>query len=185
MSSLEDMRQFLLSLNTATEDKRYTMYFCKKLSYLNELRNAIVKETNDDYVSMGYGNVNSKICIVVKDEQTFNIIKPLIKEILEQFDINFWNIYVTFIDKSKSPYKDKYNLLVHEINAIKPNLLYVFDKDDTMYLEMTRAFCTLNIDFPEKYFFIGLEYLASTDIEVRKLLWRDFRYLINYKEIEQ
>lgn len=185
MSSLDDMRQYLLPLDTTAEDKRYAMYFCKKLNYLNELRNAIIKDTNESYISMGYGNVNAKICIVVKDEEMFNIVKPLIQDILERFDVNFWNIYVTFIDKTKTPYKEKYELLVNEINAIKPNLMYVIDKDDTMYLEMIRSFCTLNIDFPEKYFFIDLEYLASTDIEVRKLLWRDFRYLINYKEIEQ
>lgn len=184
MSKLDDMRNYLLPLNTSAEDKRYTMYFCKKLSYLNQLMNVITKEIND-YVSMGYGNVNAKICIVIKDEAMFSIIKPLIRDVLEQFGINFWNIYVTFIDKTETPYKEKYGLLVNEINAIGPSLLYVIDKDKTSFDDISNYFNSYNISMPQKSFFVDVQKLGSTDENIRRELWAVFRYLINYKEIEQ
>jgi hypothetical protein len=181
---LNEMRQYLTALDIPPEQKRYTMNFCKKMQYLNELHMLASQETGG-YVCTGYGNVNSKICFVFKDKNSCDTLRPLIQDILDKFNVNTWDVYMTFVDKTEKEYPKKYSFLVNEIHAINPGLLYVFDKDNSIYLEMHRAFIDRNIDWPEKFFNITVEYLASTDKEVRKLLWRDFRYLINYKEIEQ
>lgn len=182
MSRTDDMRQYLLSLNAPSEDKRYTIYFCKKMEYLNSLKDIMVQETKE-YVSMGYGNVNSKICLAVKNEKVFNTIKPLIQNVLDKFGINFWDVYITFIDKTQSPYDKKYELFINEINAIKPKLLYIFDKDDTGFKEIENHSMKLNIPMPERSFFVDAEKLVSEDVKVKQELWNVFRYFINYKDI--
>jgi hypothetical protein len=179
---LNNLRSFLSGLSVPVEQKRYTMNFFKKTAYLNELHELAIKDTGE-HINVGYGNVNSKICFVFKNPESYNTIKPLIDNILEKFEVNSWDVYITFVDKTKNEYDKKYSFLVNEIHAVGSQLLYVFDKDNTTYLDIIRAFVEHNIDFPETHKGIELEYLASTDIEVRKLLWHDFKYLINYKEI--
>lgn len=181
---LDNMRQYLTALPIDAEQKRYSMNFCKKMKYLNELHEIAVQDVHE-YICTGYGNVNSKICFVFKDKQSCDVIRPLIQEILDKFNINIWDIYFTFINKTETDYAKKYSYLINEIHAVGSQLLYVFDKDDTMYKDIVSAFLVRNIDLPEKHFFVDVQNLASADAEVRKLLWRDFRYLINYKEIEQ
>ena len=179
---MDNMKQYLSALEIPVEQKRYAMNFCKKISYLDELHNVASQDTHE-YVCTGYGNVNSKICFVFKDKKCHDVMRPLIQEILDKFHINTWDVYITFVNKTETEYAKKHSYLINEIHAVNPGLLYVFDKDDDMYLNVIQAFTERNIDLPEKHFFIDVEHLASSDVEVRKLLWRDFRYLINYKEI--
>ena len=181
---LSDMRQYLSGLNVDVDQKRYAMNFCKKMQYLDELRDIAVQDTNN-HVCTGYGNVNSQICFVFTDKKTYDIIKPIINEILEKFHINLWNIYITFINKTQNEYSKKYSFLANEINAIGANLVFVFDKDNAAYNEIINAFNIRNITLPEKHFFIDMQKIISTETEDRKMLWSFFKYLINYKEIEQ
>lgn len=180
---LDKIRQYLSALTISSEQKRYAMNFCKKMNYLNELQAIAIQDTNE-YVCTGYGNINSKICFVFKDKATYDIIKPLIQNILDKFDINSWDVYITFVDKTKSEYDRKYPFLVNEIHAVGAKLLYVFDKDDIVYNQIVNAFTTRNINLPEKHFLINAQKLTSTNDEDRKHLWNMFKYLINYKEIE-
>ena len=181
---LDDMRQYLSGLNVDVDQKRYAMNFCKKMQYLDELRDIAVQDTNS-HICTGYGNVNSQICFVFTDKKTYDIIKPIINEILEKFHINLWNIYITFINKTQDEYNKKYSFLANEINAIGANLVFVFDKDNVAYNEIINAFNVRNITLPEKHFFIDMQKIISTETEDRKMLWSFFKYLINYKEIEQ
>lgn len=178
---LENMRNYLLSSNMCADDKRYTMNFCKKIQYLDELHQYIAKDTGE-HVSVGYGNVNSRVCIVVQNEKALNVVKPLIQSVLNKFNMNFWDIYITFVDKTEQEYAKKYSVLVNEIHAINPGILYVLDKDDTIYSSIMQELTTRNVNVLEKHFNIEIELLASTDVEVRKALWQKFKYLINYKE---
>lgn len=180
---LDNMRQYLSALDIPVEQKRYAMNFCKKIKYLEELQGLAVQELNE-YVCTGYGNVNSKICFVFKDKQTYDIIRPLVQDILEKFSINAWDIYITFVNKSTKEYPRKYPYLINELHAINPNLLYVFDKDDTIYKDIVNAFLSQNITLPEKYFLVDTQKLASIEENVRQELWNVFRYLINYKDIK-
>lgn len=180
---LAETKEYLLSLNINPDDKRYAMSFCKKMDYINDLINKVISDTHE-HVSIGYGNVNSKICFVVKDENTFEIIKPLIQEILEKFHLNFWNVYVTFVDKTKTEYANKYTCLINELHAIKPGVMFVVGHDDKQYNEICNAFTNANIALPKTHFYIDIQKLGSTEPATRKELWMKFKYLINYKEIE-
>ena len=71
MSDIDDMKQYLLSLNIPSKDKRYTMNFCKKMEYLDNLKQITIKELHEPVIS-GYGNVNSQICIITNRNQFFN-----------------------------------------------------------------------------------------------------------------
>lgn len=181
---LSEMKQYLSALEIDIEQKRYAMNFCKKMQYLDKLRNIAIQDTNE-YVCTGYGNVNSKICFVFNNLQAYETLKPIINETLEKFRMNIWNVYITFIDKTKVEYNKKYSYLANEINANGANLMFVFDKDETNYNKIIEAFNSRNIALPEKHFFIDVHKFASTELEDRKVLWNSFRYLINYKEIEQ
>lgn len=182
---LERMKQYLSSaLSIPSEQKRYTMNFCKKINYLNELHAVAIQDTNE-YVCTGFGNVNSKICFVFKDKEVYEIVRPLIQETLDKFHINAWDVYVTFVNKTKSEYSKKYSFLVNELHAINPSLMYIYDNDEVMYDEILEEFQKRNIALPSKHFLVDIQQLGSVEIEVRKALWNIFKYLINYKEIEQ
>lgn len=181
---LDNMRQYLSALSIPAEQKRYAMNFCKKMSYLNELRDAAIQDVQD-YICTGYGNVNSNICFIFKDKQCYDVVHALLQEMLEKFHINPWDVYVTFVDKSQKEYNKKYAYLANEIHAINPGLLYVFDTNESMYQEIINAFQMRNIALPEKHFTVDVQKLASTDTDVRHELWNILKYLINYKETEQ
>ncbi len=181
---LDNMKEYLSALAIPSEQKRYTMNFCKKINYLNDLHALAAQETNE-YICTGFGNVNSKICFVFKDKNTYEIIRPLIQETLEKFHINAWDVYVTFVNKTTTEYAKKYSFLVNELHAVKPGLLYVFDNDEVMYNEIVNAFGHRNVTLPERHFAINIQKLGSSEVAIRKELWSVFRYLINYKEIEQ
>lgn len=180
----DDMRQYLSALNIDSEQKRYAMNFCKKAYYLNELHEIAIRDT-DEHVNIGYGNVNSQICFVFRDKDRFDLVKSLVQDILDKFNINIWNVYITFVDKTASEYNKKYSYLANEINAVGSKLLYVLDKGDTLYKDVIDSFTTHNIALPERHFAVDIEKIASSDTEARKELWSIFRYIINYKEIEQ
>lgn len=181
---MDNMRQYLSALNISSEQKRYAMNFCKKIQYLNELHELASKEVND-YIQVGYGNVNSKICFVFKDKDSCDAIRPLIQSVLDKFNINTWEVYITFVDKTVKDYSRKYSFLVNEIYAVNPSILYVFDKDDNMYKDIISSFLVRNIALPNKYFLVDIQKLLSTDTGIRQELWNIFRYLINYKETKQ
>lgn len=180
---LDDMKQYLLPLNIVQDDKRYSMNFYKKLQYLEELRKRIADDTHMD-VSIGYGDMNSKICFIFNNQKLFNAMKQIVQEKLDLFEVNFWQIYVTFINKVDGDYARKYEVIASELSAIKPNLLYVFDSDKAAYDKVIAALAQFNIPVPERPFFVDVQELASDDEEVKRRLWHVLRYLINYKTLD-
>ena len=181
---LNQMRQYLSALDINTEQKRYAMNFCKKVQYLEELHHIAIQDT-EEHVCIGYGNVNSQICFVFSNKNIYDTFKSAITDILEKFNLSPWNIYITFINKTQKEYEKKYSFLVNELHAIGANSVFVFDKDETMYNKIIETFGMRNITLPERHFFIDIQKIVSTEDEDRKELWNSFKYLINYKEIEQ
>jgi len=181
---LDEMKQHLSALSIPTEQKQYAMNFCKKMEYLDSLHKITAQEVNE-YVATGFGNFNSKICFVFKDKITYEIVRPLLQETLEKFHINAWDIYVTFVNKTKTEYNKKYMFLVNELHAINPGIMYVFDNDTVLYDTILKEFQTNNVTAPGKHFLVDIQKLGSLEVEVRKDLWNIFKYLINFKEITQ
>ena len=181
--SVSDIKQYLLGADEISkQDKEYTLNFCNKIDYLNKLRDTAINELHEP-IHTGYGDINSKICFVFKDEESFELIKPVVQSILEEFKLNFWDVYVTFINKTKHEYSKKYGYLINELYAVSPKVLYVIDKDDTSYNNINKAFASSKIPHPsEKAFFISIEDICTTDEEKKKkLLWKILKYLINYR----
>ena len=181
---LNKIRQYLSDLTVSVEQKRYAMSFCKKIKYLNELHSIAIQDVND-YVCTGYGNVNSKTCLIFKDKTSYDVIKPLIQEIMDKLNINSWDVYITFVNKTKDEYNKKYSFLVNEVHAIGPKLLYVFDNNTDIYNQIIDTFNVYNISLPEKHFMINIQDLYSSDEKIRKDLWNMLKYLINYKELKK
>lgn len=178
---LNKVQGYLSDLSIDVKDKRYSMNFCKKNEYIQSIMQQAIQETQT-HMSFGYGNVNSNICFVVNDETMFNDIKPLVQEVLDKFDINFWDIYVTFIYKTSKVYNRCINLLMNEINAVSPKIIYVFDKDEKALNALLNEFTKYGVT-PPKYYYVNIDKLSEKTVEVKRELWKMFRYLINYKEI--
>ena len=75
--SLNDFRQYLLSLNTASDDKRYAMNFYKKSEYLESLKQEAINDLHC-HISSGYGSVNSNICFISCFEKSLKCMKCFI-----------------------------------------------------------------------------------------------------------
>ena len=176
----DNFKQYLSALQIPVEQKRYAMNFCKKIKYLDELHNIAAKEVNE-CVNVGYGNVNSKICLLFKDKKSYLNNKSLIEKLLEKYDINIWNVYITFVNKTEMEYGKKYSYLIHELYAINPSVLYVFDDNNAIYTNTIHSFPSFNINYPDKHFFIDINKLISNNENERKELWNMLKYLINYK----
>lgn len=181
MSELtNNVKQYLVdSSDISNDEKKYTMNFCKKLEYLNGLRDVVVKELHTA-VTVGYGSVNSKICLVFSNENSFLLLKPVIQEILEKFRLNLWDIYVTFVDKTPIEYANKYAYLVNELYAVGSQVVYIIDKDEAIFDNINKAFSVMNVPRPtDKMFFISAISLCSSEEE--KKISSIFKYLINYR----
>ena len=87
--SLGSFRQYLLSLNAASDDKKYAMDFYKKSEYLESLKQEAINDLHC-HISSGYGSVNSNICFIFPDEESLSVIKPLVQDVLKKLKINFW-----------------------------------------------------------------------------------------------
>lgn len=178
--SLNDLKTYLTPLQIASSDKRYVMNFCKKTKYLESLRDKLYKDTQES-ITPGYGNANSKICLVFNNPERFKTVKPFIQEQMDSFKINFWDVWTTFINKTKCNYPYKFELLGHEINAIGPKCLYVFTDDDSDYDNVMQYITNINANLLDKHFNIRISDFASQDMSIKRKLWYDFHYFINYQ----
>lgn len=161
------------------------MNFCKKMEYLDNLKKITIKELHEPIIS-GYGNVNSQICIVTKNENAFNIVKPLLQDVLDKLHINMWDIYITYVDKTKKEYSRKFSYLAHELSAIKPKVIYYLDNDENNYNTLLNAFKTDNINISDdaiSIHYVDIKKLGSSEVEDRKYLWEIFKHMINFREI--
>ena len=113
--SLGSFRQYLLSLNAASDDKKYAMDFYKKSEYLESLKQEAINDLHC-HISSGYGSVNSNICFIFPDEESLSVIKPLVQDVLKKLKINFWGVYTPFLNKSSQEYSKKYNYQIYKID---------------------------------------------------------------------
>lgn len=182
---IDTLKQYLLSLNTASADKKYVMDFYKKSKYLESLKQEAINDLHC-HISSGYGSVNSNICFIFSDEKSLSVIKPLVQEVLEKLTMNFWGIYTTFIDKTNQDYSKKYNYLMNELNCIKPSIVYMFGKDQLNLDRLKQEYAKYNISVSPNYFqFVDIQQLASSEEKDRMALWNVFKYMIGYREIEK
>ena len=184
----ETFKAYLLSLDIPAEDKSYVLKFFKKADYFESLREVVTKDTNQ-VISMGYGNLNSKIGFIMQDSSIFESVKELLLEYMNKFDMNIWNVYITFINKVDIDYDERFSLLVHELHAVGPEVLYFFVTDEEHYLSTLNEYKKFNINLPRKVFKIivpeaGADKNMFTDNALEKQFFGMFKYLINYKETE-
>lgn len=179
----ETFKAYLSSLNIPADDKKYVLSFFKKADYFESLREIINQDTGET-IAMGYGNFNSKIGFVVEDKSIFEVIKPLIVEYMDKFDINIWNTYLTFIKKAKTDYQEHYSLLVHELHAVNPNVLYFFVRKEETYNQIISEYENRSVKLPTKVFHIVVPEDGIDNNALQKQFFDMFKYLINYKEIE-
>lgn len=176
---LKSFRDYLAkSKDIPSGDKKYIMDFCKKEEYLEGLR-ASAASTMHCRIVTGYGNVNSGVCFIFPDEDKFNIIKSSIQEKLEKLNVNFWNLYVTFIKKTDKPFPNQYNYLMNEINAIKPRIIYIFDNDDSAITKIIDEFSKFGKTIERKQFrFIDIKSLVTE--ENAPSIWKELLYIPGY-----
>ena len=177
------LKDYLTGLQIANAEKQKVMSFYKKTDYINSIMEKAIEDTHQK-MSFGYGNVNSKICLVVESEETYNFIKPVLQDYFDMFDTNIWDIYITFVDKSAKNYSKKINLLMNEINAVSPQLLYMIGSSDNYYTALAQEMTNYNLQLNMKTIFISTEKLLSSDPEVQKEIKRLFVFLINYMTID-
>lgn len=185
--AFETMKEYLSSLTIPVEDKRYVLTYCKKLEYLENLRAKASSDTGQA-VNAGYGCANSQICLVFKDIQTFNEVKAAVQTWMDEFKMNFWQAWTTFVDKTEDEYPAKMEYLACEIHAVHPQLLYVFGDSIDEYHKVIHAFANLGIPvmeaLPKYTFFIDIKELTSSDKQIKQEIWQKLRYLINFKTLD-
>ena len=188
--SYNDMKDYLLSLpqDVSIEDKRYALNFCKKIEYLNSLRDIAAKETSS-MINFGYGDVNSKICFIFDNINSFKKIKENIQKVLDVFKMNYWQSWITFIDKTDIEYNNKLELLSNELYAIKPDLIYYFSINDERYNSLLNIIDNFNkinnVQVCKKIFYININDIVNINNDNIKSgeLWNKMRYIVNYKSI--
>lgn len=181
--AVDKIRQYLLPLNIPNEDKRYVLNFCKKIEYLEGLRKQAADETGER-VELGYGDANSRICFIFRNKREFQAIKKVLQSHLDEFSLNLWQIWITFVDKTPSEYANKYTLLAHEMNAINPTVVYVFGDNQEVAAEAEQVIRQVGCSNLKHYFFVDFEVFSKDDVESKKILWPQFRYLINYQTLD-
>lgn len=180
---VDKTKQYLSANNSISkQDKEYTLNFCKKTEYLEQLKQSLISELHEA-VSSGYGDVNSKICFIFDSEESFILLKPALQECLEKFKIDLWSVYVTFVNKTKAEYSSKYGFLMHEVYAVSPRVLYVISETDESYNALNKTFAIAKVNHPAaKAFFLSPQLLCATEEKEKRKLWEMFKYLINYKD---
>ena len=177
---IDKTRTYLKSIPIPSDEKNSVMDFCKKETYRQNLMQAMISEVGDIPVSFGYGNVNANICFVFDNQNTLFVMKPLIQKLLARLKTEFWTLYTTFINKTEVEYPNKIDLLVKEISAVKPQVIYFFCNDDKDIVEFKKMCINNGIAVP-KHYLVPMDKLVQDDAESYKELWKIFRYMINYK----
>lgn len=195
-NNITELTNFLSSQSEINkEDKKFVYDFYNKFYYLGELNENIIADLNDK-ISIGYGNYNSKIMIVLSSENILEETITVIKPIIENINISLWNVYITVVKKSEATY-DKYDAaILNEINAVNPSLLYVIDKDIQSYYNISKGMNNMPRLKDVSTKFINEEdilFLADkSNKESQKeewqstmqKIWLSLRLMINFKDKE-
>ena len=179
MFSIEKFKDYLKDLDIDKDEKNYALNFNKKNDYLNNLRLAMVKEIGKD-ITMGYGDVNSKILIMFKDRNSFLSVKKSLQSLFALAKFNFWDTYITFINKTDADYPKKYEFIIREIIAVHPDIIYLIG-DESDYNKINMVFAENKLTYPAIHSFCISEKQINDENAVKDL-WSKFKYLINYKD---
>ena len=180
MSQLPELKDFLSRLNIGPAEKNFVFDFCKKNEYIDALMNAAIDDVKG-HVSIGYGNINGKIMLIFRDENSLKILKSVIQEFFERFGIDLWTVYITYVNKTEQEYGKKYNLLFNEINAIKPEIIYFVEQDDNNVIELKKEFNKYGVKFP-KHYVLDPEKLVGNEQDKREII-KVLKFAVNYKDI--
>lgn len=180
--AFESLKDYLSSLVIKAEDKRYVLNFCKKLGYLESLQKKVAIDTGENVVT-GYGNPNSQICFVFKNQKEFAEAKSKLQPHLDTFLVNLWDVWLTFVNKTEMDYPQKYECLAYELHAVGPILMYVFTngQDDNEKNTILEAMQKIGAPTPQISHNVNINDLTSQDPVVKQSLWNRLRFLINYK----
>lgn len=195
-NNITELTNFLSSQSEINkEDKKFVYDFYNKFYYLGELNENIIADLNDK-ISIGYGNYNSKIMIVLSSENILEETITVIKPIIENINISLWNVYITVVKKSEATY-DKYDAaILNEINAVNPSLLYVIDKDIQSYYNISKGMnnmprlkdvSTKFINEEDILFLADKSNKESQEEEwqsTMQKIWLSLRLMINFKDKE-
>lgn len=177
---LTQTKEYLKTIQIPSNEKNLVMDFCKKEIYRQNLMQVMINEVGDIPVSIGYGNVNANICFIFESEKTLSIMKPLVQKLLNRLQIEFWTLYVTFVNKTEQEYQNKFELLAKEISAVRPKVVYFFCNGDESIVSLKKTFAANGISLPKLYL-VPMDKFIQDDDESYKELWKIFRYMINYK----
>ena len=67
MIDQKDFDAYLAQLDIPVEEKRYASSFLKKNHYLNVIQQMGIQSSETNMLEMGFGNLNSKIMIVIEN----------------------------------------------------------------------------------------------------------------------
>ncbi len=172
--NIQAMKDYLSSLEGyPTEDKRYVLNFCKRLEYMDQLREQATKESGQD-IEMGYGNINSKTCFIFQNKEEQESLKGVLQPFLDQFGIHLWEHWATFINKTEREYPNKYTLLVNELSTMKPDIMYLICKDKSEMSILENVFFQANVSYPKEIRFIDIALFFKDDPQSKAILCKQF-----------
>lgn len=177
MSSLNELMEFLRTIDIDAAEKNFTFDFCKKNEYIDGLMNAVMIDTGDP-VSIGYGNINGQIMLVFQDRNSLDILKPAVQESFEKIGIDLWTMYITYVDKTQNDYPKKYNVLMNELNAVKPKILYFIDNTDNHVFNLKAECAKYKVAFPR-----CLIITPNEIVNDKKATFAKLKYAVNFKDI--
>lgn len=178
---LNNIKDYLIPLNIQNTDKKSFMDFYKKMSYIETLMENLALSVNEK-INMGYGDFNSKVCFIFKDRQTFEKLKDSLQKNIEIVDVHFWQVYTTYVSKTSKELPNDISILMHELNAIKPQIIYLFDENDEVLNKLNQECAANNIPCTTKQLLINPDMILNDNTQSRKDLWKLLKFLVNYKK---
>lgn len=185
MADLQQFTEYLAGLGITNESKRYSLNFCKKMDYIYSIMDKAIERVGGVHMDFGYGDYNSKIVFIFNNRKQFLEIKDKIQKVLEVFSSNYWNVYVTYINKCDKEYTEKINLLMNEVNAVGPELIYMFSNNENDLTLLKNEFTKYNVKKNFTFFHVNTDELLNPTEGTNANMWSKFKYLINYKNVIQ
>ncbi len=170
----QEVIDYVNSTNCSQYDKNDFILFCKKQEYLDKIM-GIMFNTVKCKINYGYGNLNSDICFLFDDIQSEEAIKKELANILNKYNIDYYSIYVTYINKCDRFYGRYLELLYSELNAVNSKIIYYFGESE----EQINLFKDLYIKNNKTF---NYRYINTKDFNFDSMK-SEIKYMIKYKNI--
>lgn len=181
MLDQKEFDAYLAQLDIPVEEKRYASSFVKKNSYLSQIQQmGITNMDSPELLEMGFGNFNTKIMVVVANPNEKKTVLKFLTPLLDRINISIWNCYLTFYNKC-SNMKINGEILEREIQCINPEIVIVFNHDQTDYSDLKNI--TINIE-DVKYVLNEDNFQTEEYISIMKGVYSFLPKLIPFKELE-